>query len=97
MSDDDEGVANPGDNQNHRQDVHGHVVSGMIADLISDGESHGRQHEMRKDLHAPFGEHEVRDGDTYEAYHANKIVDGLHSVGPICSAERDSSRSFIPP
>lgn len=85
MSDDNEGVADPGDDQDDGQDVHGQVVSGMVADLIGDRESHSGQHEMRQDFHAPLGEHEICDDDAYEAYDCNKIVDSLHSVGPTVS------------
>jgi hypothetical protein len=83
MSDNNEGIADSSDNQDHRQDIHWRVVSGMVADLISDRESHSRQHEVPKDLHAPFGKHEVSDDNTYEANHTNKIVYSVHSVGPI--------------
>jgi hypothetical protein len=82
MSDDNEGVADPGNDEYDRQNVHWHVVSGMVADLIGDRESHGGQHEMRQDFHASFGEHEIGENDAYEAYHCNKIVDSLHSIGP---------------
>jgi hypothetical protein len=97
MPDNNEGIADPGDNQDHRQDIHWRVVSGMVADLISDSENYGRQHEICKDLYAPFGKHEVSDDDTYEANHTNKIVCSVHYVGSIFSAERDSTRSFISP
>jgi hypothetical protein len=96
MSDDNEGVADPGDDQNDRQDVHWHVISGMVADLIGDGESHGGQHEMRQHFHAAFSEHEISENDAYEADDCNKIVDGLHSVGPTVSAERDCQSSRSP-
>jgi hypothetical protein len=87
MSDDNEGVPDPGGDQDDRQDIHGHIGSGMVADLIGDRESHRGQHEMRQDFHAPLSEHEIGDNDAYEAYHRNKIVDGLHSIGPTVSAE----------
>jgi len=85
MSDDNERVADPGDDQDDGQDVHRQVVSSMVADLIGDRESHGGQHEMRQDFHAPLGEHEISDDDAYEAYDCNKIVDSLHSAGPTVS------------
>jgi hypothetical protein len=46
MSDDNEGVPDPRDDQDDSQDVHHEVVSGMIAKLIGDREGRGRQHEM---------------------------------------------------
>jgi hypothetical protein len=89
MSDDNEGIADPCDDQDHRQDVHWHVVSSMVAELIGDRESHSGQHEMRQDFHASFGEHEIGKYNAYEAYDANEIIDGLHSVRPTFSAERN--------
>lgn len=82
MSDDNESVTDPGDDQHDGQDVHRQVVSGMVADLVGDRESHGGQHEMGQDFHAPISEHEISDNNAYEAYDCNKIVDSLHSVGP---------------
>jgi hypothetical protein len=88
MSDDDKGVADPRDDEYDCQEVHWHVVPGMVANLIGDRESHGGQHEMRQDFHTPFGEHEIGDNDAYEAYHCNKIVDSRHSTNPIVGRAR---------
>jgi hypothetical protein len=85
MSDDNEGVGDSGDDEDDGQDVHRQIVSGMVADLIGDRESHGGQHEMRQHFHAPLGEHEICDNDAYETYDCNKIVDSLHSAGPTVS------------
>jgi hypothetical protein len=87
MSDDNEGIADPSDDQDDRQDVHWHIVSGVVAELIGDRESHGGKHEMHQDFHAPFGEHEIGKYNAYEAYDADKIIDGLHSARPTFSAE----------
>jgi hypothetical protein len=46
MSNDNEGVPDPRDDQDDSQNVHHEVVSGMIAKLIGDREGRGRQHEM---------------------------------------------------
>jgi hypothetical protein len=53
-------------------------VHSCVADLIGDRERRRRQHEMRQDFHATLGEHEIGENDASEAYHANKIVDGMH-------------------
>jgi hypothetical protein len=85
MSHNNEGVANPGGDQNDRQDVHEQVISGVVANLISDRESRGRQHEMGQDFHTPFSEHEVGDDDAYETYDSNEIINSLHQARPILS------------
>ena len=46
MSNDNKGVADPGDDQDHSQDIHEDVASGVVADLVGDREGRGRQHEM---------------------------------------------------
>jgi hypothetical protein len=46
MSNDNEGVADPSDDQDDSQDIHSDVASGVVADLIGDRESRSRQHEM---------------------------------------------------
>jgi hypothetical protein len=78
MSNDDKGVADPGDDQDDSQDIHEDVASGVVADLVSDREGRGWQHEMGKDFHASFREHEIGHDDTYKAYDSNEIIDGLH-------------------
>jgi hypothetical protein len=89
VSNDNEGVADSGDDQNDSQDIHEDVTSGVVADLIGDREGRGRQHEMRQDFHAPFGEHEIGHDNAYEAYDSNEIIDGLHQVRPTVSAARN--------
>lgn len=59
MPDNDIDVTNAGGDQDYRQDIQGHIVSGMIADLIGDCERHRRQHEMAQDPYPAFGEHEI--------------------------------------
>jgi hypothetical protein len=86
MSNDNEGVADPSDDQDDRQDIHHDVTSGVVADLIGDGEGRGRQHEMNQDFRAPLGEHEIGHDNAYEAYDSNEIIDGLHPVRPTVSA-----------
>jgi hypothetical protein len=89
VSNDNEGVADSGDDQNDSQDIHEDVTSGVVADLIGDREGCRRQHEMRQDFHAPFGEHEIGHDNAYEAYDSNEIIDGLHQVRPTVSAARN--------
>jgi hypothetical protein len=89
VSNDNEGVADSGDDQNDSQDVHQDVTSGVVADLISDRKGGGGQHEMGQDFHAPFGEHEIGHDNAYEAYDSNEIIDGLHQVRPTVSAARN--------
>jgi hypothetical protein len=91
MSNDDKGIADPSDDQDDSQDIHRDVTSGVVADLISDREGRGRQHEMGQDFHAPFREHEIGHDNTYKAYDSNEIIDGLHQVRPIVSAACNSS------
>ena len=86
MSNDNKGVADPGDNQDDSQDIDQGVTSGVVADLISDREGCGRQHEMCQDFHAPFREHEISHDNTYKAYDSSEIIDGLHQVRPTVSA-----------
>jgi hypothetical protein len=83
---DNKGVADPGDDQDHSQDIHEDVASGVVADLVGDREGRGRQHEMGQDFHAPFREHEIGHDNTYKAYDSNEIIDGLHQVCPTLSA-----------
>src|SRR5258708_17492001 len=98
MSNDDKGVADPGDDQDNSQDVHQDVASGVVSDLIGDREGRSRQHEMGEDFHAPFREHEIGHGHAYEAYDSNEIVDGLHHVLPIVSAAcNEQAVSLTPP
>jgi hypothetical protein len=61
MPNDNEGVADPSGDEDDRQDVHEQVISGVVAQLICDRESRGRQHEMRQDFHTAFSEHVVGD------------------------------------
>jgi hypothetical protein len=82
MSNDNEGVADPSDDQDDSQDIHLDVASGVVADLIGDCERRSRQHEMGQDFHAAFGEHEIGHDNTYKAYDSNEIIDGLHRVRP---------------
>jgi hypothetical protein len=82
MSNDNEGVADPSDDQDDSQDIHLDVASGVVADLIGDRESRSRQHEMGQDFHAPLREHEIGHDNAYEAYDSNEIIDGLHQVRP---------------
>jgi hypothetical protein len=86
MSNDHEGVPDPGDDQDDSEGVHHHVIASMIAKLIGDREGRGRQQEMGQDLHATFREHEVSDDNAYETYDGNEIIDGLHSLRPTLSA-----------
>jgi hypothetical protein len=86
MSNDNEGVADPSDDQEDSQDVHEDVASGVVAELVSDRERRGRQHEMGQDFHAPFREHKIGHDNTYKAYDSNEIIDGLHQVHPTVSA-----------
>jgi hypothetical protein len=90
VSNDNKGVADPGDDQDDSQNVHWDVASGVVADLISDRESRGRQHEMGQDFHASFREHEIGDYDAYETDDSNEIIDGLHGVRPTFSAACNS-------
>jgi hypothetical protein len=46
MSNDNEGVPDPRDDQDDSQNVHHEVAPGMIAKLIGDREGRRRQHEM---------------------------------------------------
>jgi hypothetical protein len=85
MSNNNKGIADPGNDEDDSQDVHHHVVSCVIADLIGDREGCGWQHEMGQDFHAPFSEHEVGDNNAYETYDSNKIIDGLHWLRPTLS------------
>jgi hypothetical protein len=83
MPNDNERIANSGDDQDDRQGVHERVASGVIADLISDREGRGRQHEMRQDFYTSFSKHEVGDDNANETYDGNEVIDSLHQVGPI--------------
>jgi hypothetical protein len=97
VSNDNEGVADSGDDQNDSQDIHEDVTSGVVADLIGDREGRGRQHEMRQDFHAPFSEHEIGHDNAYEAYNSNEIIDGLHPVRPtVFGRAQLASRSPYP-
>jgi hypothetical protein len=97
MSNDHEGVADPSDDEDDSQDIHKDVASGVVADLVSDREGRGRQHEMGQDFHAPFREHEIGHSNTYEAYDSNEIIDGLHQVRPtVFGCEQLVSRSPYP-
>jgi hypothetical protein len=78
MPDDNERVANSSDDEDDSKDVHEEVISGVIADLVSDREGRGRQHEMGQNFHASFSKHEVGDDNANETYDGNEIIDCLH-------------------
>jgi hypothetical protein len=59
MPDNNKDVTNAGGDQDYGQNVHWHVVSGMVADLVGDCERRRRQHEMGQDSHPAFREHEI--------------------------------------
>jgi hypothetical protein len=86
MPDDNKGVADPGHDQDDSQDIHEHIASGVVANLVGDREGRRRQHKMGQDFHAPFREHEIGHDNTYKAYDSNEIIDGLHQVRPTVSA-----------
>jgi hypothetical protein len=86
MSNYNEGVADPSDDQDDSQDIHEDVASRVVADLVSDREGRGRQHEMGQDFDATFREHEIGYDNTYKAYYSNEIIHGLHQVRPTVSA-----------
>jgi hypothetical protein len=96
MSNDNEGVADPSDDQDDSQDIHEDVASRVVADLVSDREGRGRQHEMGQDFHAPFREHEIGHDNTYKAYDSNEIIDGLHQVRPTVSGRAISHALPLP-
>jgi hypothetical protein len=78
MSNDNQRVANSGDDQGDSQHVHKRVISGVIADLVSDREGRSRQHEMGQDFHASFSKHEVSGDNANETYDRDEIIDSLH-------------------
>jgi hypothetical protein len=86
MSNDNKGIADPGDDQDNSQDIHQDVASCVVAELIGDREGRGGQHEMRQDFHASFSKHEIGNYNAYETYDSNEIIDGLHGLRPTFSA-----------
>jgi hypothetical protein len=78
MPNDNECIANSSGDQDDSQDVHEQVISGVIADLVSDREGRSRQQEMGQHFHASFSKHEVGDDNANETYDGDEIIDSLH-------------------
>jgi hypothetical protein len=83
MPNDNEGIANSSGDQDDSQDVHEQVISGVIADLVGDGEGRGRQHEMGQHFRTSFSKHEVGDHNANETYDGDEIINSLHQVRPL--------------
>ncbi len=96
MSDNNIDVTNTRGDQDYGQNVHWHIVSGMVADLVGDCERRRREHEMGQDSHPAFGEHEIGKNRKYEANDGDKIIYSIHFNGPTLSADRDRHISRFP-
>jgi hypothetical protein len=89
-------VTNSGGDQDYGQNVHWHIISGMVADLVGDCKRSRRQHEMGQDSHPALGEHEKGKYGKYEANDGDKIVQSIHFGGPTLSAGHDRHISRFP-